>query len=160
MADVGGGGELGEEAVGGIGLALGEEAAERGAGGVEVQATFGAGFGEDFRDFGVFLFAAEVEDVFAVLGGEAGEMALRFLCHHACECRVGGRPFIDRPGKGKESFYFCRCGFFEALASWGIAARVFRSENVADIDMFGVRRAVGGEWVFFAAGRACGTESG
>ena len=46
VADVGGGGELGEEAVGGIRLVLGEEAAEGGAGGVEVQAAFGAGFGE------------------------------------------------------------------------------------------------------------------
>ena len=79
VADVGGGGDLGEDGLRWFGIVLGIETAERGAGGDEVEAAFGARSGENFGDFGVAVPRAEVEDVFAVGFGKFGELVLRFL---------------------------------------------------------------------------------
>lgn len=85
MTNVGGGGDLGEEREGLIGLVLRKEAAEGGAGCADLETACRTRPGEDFDDLGVLAFGTELEDEVAVNLREGGELAFRFLmqCHGA-----------------------------------------------------------------------------
>lgn len=84
VADVGGGGDLGEDGAVRIRLGCGEETAESGRGGADVEAAFGAGFAEKIDDFLVGMVGAEVEDELAVVLGKGGELVSGFrdICIH------------------------------------------------------------------------------
>ena len=79
VTDVGGGGELGEEGVVGLGLGGGEEARDGAAGGDDIEAAFGTGTAEKFDGLVVGRFGAEVEDEFAVGFRESGELVFGFV---------------------------------------------------------------------------------
>ena len=97
VTNVGGGGELGEERPGGLGIGVDVEAGGGGAGSVDSEAAFRARFAEKINGLVVGMGGAEVDDEFAVLFGKKDELAFRFCIHIWRQDRRGGRTNTDLP---------------------------------------------------------------